>query len=92
MARLVGDRHVQTAGGQTLAVTALAEQLRPAPWPRPWPRGGYAVSYPVWLPEVSEPEFLLVGGWRWPGSRPLLLLVSPQARRPGRTARWFVKA
>ena len=92
VARLVGDRHVRTADGRTLAVTELAEQLRPARWPRPWPRGGYAVSCPVWLPEVSEQEFLLVVGWRWPNSRPLLLLVSPKARRPGRTARWFVKA
>jgi len=31
--------------------------------------------------------------WRWPHSeRPLLLLVSPAARRRGRTGRWFVKA
>jgi hypothetical protein len=92
VARLVGDRHVRTADGRTLAVKGLAEELRPARWPRPWPRGGVAVSCPVWLPEVSEQEFLLVVGWRWPNSRPLLLLVSPRARRPGRTARWFVKA
>ena len=70
----------------------LAEQLRPGRWPRPWPAGGYARSCPVRLPEVSDQEFPLVVGWRWPGSRPLLLLVSPKARRTGRTGRWFVKA
>jgi hypothetical protein len=93
VARLVGDRHVQTADGRTLAVTALAEQLRPGRWPRPWPRGGYTASCPVGLPEVSEQTFLLVVPWRWPHSeRPLLLLVSSQGRRPCRTGRWFVKA
>jgi hypothetical protein len=47
----------------------------------------------VWLPEVSGEEFLLVVHWRWPGStQPLLLLVSPPARRPRRTGRWFVRA
>jgi hypothetical protein len=92
VARLVGDRHVQTADGRSLAVVDLAEQLRPARLPRPWPRGGYSTSCPVRLPEVSDEEFLLVVGWRWPGSRPALLLVSPPAWRPARTARWFVKA
>jgi hypothetical protein len=92
VARLVGDRHVRTGDGRTRAVAALADEHRPAAWPRPWPRAGYAVSRPIHLPEVSDQEFLLVACWRWPGSRPLLLLVSPPARRPGRTARWFVKA
>jgi Transposase DDE domain len=93
VARLVGDRHVQAADGRVRAVTALAEELRPPSGPgRRWPRGGRAACCPVRLPEVSEREFLLVVGWRWPGAKPLLLLVSPEARRPRRTARWFVKA
>lgn len=92
VARLVGDRHVQTCTGRTRAVTALAEEMKPAAWPRRWPRGGVAVSQPVRLPEVSDQEFLLVVSWRWPGNQPLLLLVSPKARRPRRTARWFAKA
>src|SRR5262249_2211594 len=37
VARLVGTRHVRTTDGRTLAVTALAEQLRPVRWPRRWP-------------------------------------------------------
>jgi hypothetical protein len=92
VARLQGDRHVRSGDGRTLAVTALAEELKPATWPRRWPRGGYAVSQPIHLPEVRDQEFLLVVCWRWPGSQPLLLLVSPAARRPGRTARWFAQA
>lgn len=93
VARQVGDRHVRTADGRTLAVRALADELRPRTWPRPWPRGGHAVAAAVHLPEVSDEEFLLVVGWRYPGSEhPLLLLVSPAARGRGRTARWFVRA
>ena len=47
----------------------------------------------VWLPEVGTAPFLLVVGWRYPNSdRPLVVLVSPAARRRGRTGRWFVKA
>ena len=41
---------------------------------------------------MCDEEFLLVVHWRWPRSeRPLLLLVSPQARRRGRTAAWFAR-
>jgi hypothetical protein len=93
VARLVGTRHVRTADGRTVAVSELAQQLRPQQWPRRWPRRGYAACCEVWLPEVSAAPFLLVVNWRWPGASPsLLLLVSPKARRPGRTARWFVRA
>jgi hypothetical protein len=90
VARLVGDRHVQAADGGALAAATLAERLKPRQWPR---RGrGYTARCPVRLPEVSDEEFLLVVHWRWPGGKPLLLLVSPAARRPGRRAEWFVKA
>jgi hypothetical protein len=92
VARLLGDRHVRTWDGRTRAVTALAEELKPAAGPRRWPRGGYTVGRPIHLPEVSDQEFLPVVCWRWPGSQPLLLLASPAARRPGRTARRFVRA
>jgi Transposase DDE domain len=93
VARQVGDRHVRAADGRAVSVSALAGELRPPHWPRPWPRYGHAAAVPVHLPEVSDQEFLLVVGWRYPDSgRPLLLLVSPQARGRGRTARWFVKA
>jgi len=87
-----GDRMVRTADGRQLTVDALAaEQV--CPRPRRWPKGGVAVTVEVWLPEVAEAPFLLVVGWRYPHSeRPLLLLVSPAARRPRRTGRWFVKA
>jgi len=93
VARLVGDRHVCPADGRPRAVTALAEEMKPRCWPRPWPRRGYTACRMVRLPEVSAEAFLLVVHWRWPDSeRPLLLLVSPRARRRGRTGRWFVKA
>jgi hypothetical protein len=87
-----GDRLVQAADGRVLPVAALAaEQV--CPRPRRWPRGGVAVTATVRLPEVSGAAFLLVVGWRYPGSeRPLVLLVSPAARRRGRTGRWFVRA
>ena len=87
-----GDRLVRAAGGRVVSVAALAaEQV--CPRPRRWPHGGAAVAVEVWLPEVSAQPFLLVVGWRYPNSdRPLVLLISPAARRPGRTARWFVRA
>jgi hypothetical protein len=87
-----GDRLVRTADGREVTVQALAaEQV--CPRPRRWPKGGVAVTTEVWLPEVADAPFLLVVGWRYPNSdRPLVLLVSPAARRPGRTGRWFVKA
>ena len=87
-----GDRLVRTADGRELTVQAVvAEQA--CPRPRRWPKGGVAVTAEVWLPEVADAPFLLVVGWRYPGSdRPLVLLVSPAARRPQRTGRWFVKA
>jgi hypothetical protein len=89
VARLLGTRHVRDAGGRTLAVSALAEELRPLR--RPGPRGATACC-PIRLPEVGDGEFLLVAHWRRWGREPLLLLVSPRARRPGRRAAWFVRA
>jgi Transposase DDE domain len=87
-----GDRLVRTADGrERLLSEVAAEQV--CPRPRRWPRGGVATAVAVWLPEVSDEPFLLVVGWRVPHSdRPLMLLVSPAARRAGRTARWFVRA
>jgi hypothetical protein len=80
-----GDRTVRTADGRELSVAALvAEQACPSP--QPWPSGGVSVTVEVWLPEVGADPFLLVIGWRVPRSeRPLVLLVSPKARRRGRT-------
>ena len=87
-----GDRTVTTADGRALSINALvAEQA--CPRPQRWPPGGVAVAVEVWLPEVGPDPFLLVIGWRWPNSEePLILLVSPAARRAGRTARWYVRA
>lgn len=87
-----GDRTVRTADGRELTVAALvAEQA--CPRPRRWPKGGVAVTVAVRLPEVADEPFLLVVGWRYPNSEhPLVLLVSPAARRRGRSGRWFVKA
>lgn len=87
-----GDRTVRVAGGRDVSVDVLvAEQV--CPRPRRWPHGGVAAAVEVTLPEVGPDPFLLVIGWRVPGSeRPLVLLVSPAARRPGRTGKWYVRA
>lgn len=88
-----GDRHIVLNDGRTLAVTQVAAEMKPVVWPRRWPKGGYTVSQEVRLPERPEQRLLLVVHWRWPGSNePLLLLVSPAARRVRRQAKWFVKA
>jgi hypothetical protein len=87
-----GDRLIRAADDRVLPVQDLvAEQA--CPRPRRRPRGGVAGAVEVWLPEVGPDPFLLVIGWRVPDSeRPVVLLVSPDARRPGRTAKWFVRA
>jgi len=88
-----GDRHVLLTDGRKRSVNDAATELRPAAWPRRWPKDGYTTSRQVCLPEAPDQPLLLVVHWRWPGStEPLLLLVSPAARRRNRTARWFVKA
>ena len=87
-----GDRHVRLADGRMLAVEAVANELKPPAWPRRWPRSGYTTCTEVWLPEDSEHPLLLVAHWRVREATPLMLLVSPKARRPGRRAEWFVKA
>lgn len=87
-----GDRSVRTPDGRTLTVAALvAEQT--CPRPRRWPQDGMTVTLEVTLPEVGPQPFLLVIGWAVPHSeRPLILLVSPAARRATRTGRWYVRA
>jgi hypothetical protein len=90
--RQTGDRHVRTADGRVRSITAVVAEQR-CPRPKRWPKGGAAIALEVWLPEVTDHAFLLVIGWRRPDSeRPLILLVSPAARRPRRTARWYVRA
>jgi hypothetical protein len=46
----------------------------------------------VVLPEAPQEKLLLVAHWRRPNAEPLLLLVSPAARRRSCRAEWFVKA
>jgi hypothetical protein len=87
-----GDRHVCLADGRRLAVTAVAAELQPVAWPRRRPKAGYTAVKEVWLPEAPDQAMLLVAHWRRPNSEPLMLLVSPAARRPARRAEWFVKA
>lgn len=86
-----GDRHIITPGGRQLAVQDLAAELY-AKLPQRWPPEGQVQSCSVRIPEAPKHELLLVASWRKPGSEPLMLLVSPQARRAGRTAKWFVRA
>lgn len=87
-----GDRHVCLADGRRLALTALAEQLKPQTPSGRWPKNGHTRTVEVWLPEDPEHGLLLVMHWRRASSDAFLLLVSPQARRPGRRAEWFLKA
>jgi hypothetical protein len=88
-----GDRHVLLADGRKLAVTDVAAELRPPAGLRPWPKAGYTASCEVYLPEAPDQALLLVVHWRRSStSEPLMLLVSPAARRPRRRAPWFVKA
>ena len=87
-----GDRIVRTTGGRDVVVEALVAE-QPCPRPKRWPSGGVSVTVEVRLPEVGSEPFLLVIGWRVPDSeRPLVLLVSPRARRSGRTGGWYVRA
>ena len=87
-----GDRLVRTADGKIQSVDQVVAGID-CPKRERWPQGGVATTVEVWLPEVSDRPFLLVVGWRYPRSgKPLVLLVSPDARRPQRTARWFVTA
>jgi hypothetical protein len=87
-----GDRHVVLPGGEVLAVNDWVSRQN-CPQPHRWPQGGVAKTQEVYLPEVDAQPWLLVVGWRVPNSeRPLVLLVSPQARRAGRTGRWYVRA
>lgn len=87
-----GDRIVRAADGRDVSVNdVVAGQA--CPKPRRWPRGGVSVAVEVWLPEVGPDPFLIVVGWRVPNSeRPLVLLVSPAARRAGRNGNWYVRA
>jgi Transposase DDE domain len=90
--RQTGERHVRLADGRVLAIHEVVAELR-CPRPRCWPKGGTAVALEVWLPEVSAEPFLLAVGWRRPDSeRPLIVLVSPAARRARRTAGWYIRA
>jgi hypothetical protein len=87
-----GDRTVQTVDGREVLVEALVAQ-QCCPRPKRWPSGGVSVTVEVRLPEVGSEPFLLVIGWRVPESeRPLVLLVSPKARRVGRRGKWYVRA
>lgn len=87
-----GDRHVRRSDGTIMAVQAAAALMQPPAWPRRWPKAGYTTCEQVWLPDAPDYPLLLVVHWRRPDAEPLMLLVSPQARRPGRRAEWYVKA
>src|SRR2546428_6076768 len=73
-----GDRHVKVADGRTLAVEAVAAQLKPPARPRRWPKRGYTTCTEVWLPQDADHPLLLVGHWRPPEATPLMLLARPQ--------------
>jgi hypothetical protein len=87
-----GDRHVLLVDDRKLAITAVAEEMKPPAWPKRWPKAGYTTCQDVYLPEMPDQALLLVVHWRKPNAEPLMLLASPAARRPARRAEWFVKA
>jgi hypothetical protein len=78
-----GDRHMVLADGRKLALTALAAELKPPAWPKRWPKAGYTTCQDVSFPEASDHALLFVAHRRKPSAEPLMLLVSPAARRPG---------
>jgi hypothetical protein len=87
-----GDRYVCLADGSRIVMKDLAEQLKPKTPAGRWPRRGHTKTVEVWLPDDPDHGLLLVLHWRRPSSEPLLLVASPQARRFGRRAEWFLKA
>lgn len=87
-----GDRNIVTAGGREMSVNERVAEIYQRERPRPWPRDGWIYTESVTLPGVPQEELLLVVSWPLPDSTPLMLLVSPRARRAGRTGAWFVKA
>lgn len=87
-----GDRHIITQEGRELSVQQCAAEALRREFPGRWPSSGWVYSEPVRLPEAPQEELLLVAYWGLPTSEPLLMLVSPQARRPGRRGKWFVNA
>jgi hypothetical protein len=87
-----GDRHIWTADAQGMPIEQRAAQIYRQALPARWPLRGWTYTETVFLPEAPEHEFLLVLFWKLPGSSPLMLLVSPHARRPSRTGVWFVRA
>lgn len=62
-----GDRLIQTADGRVMSVQEFVGH-QACPRPRHWPKAGVAIAREVWLPEVGPDPFLLVIGWRVPGS------------------------
>lgn len=87
-----GDRLVWSLDAQLISVQQRAAMVYQQQRPERWPRGGWTYTETVFLPEAPQHELLLVLSWKLPDSSPLMLLVSPQARRPGRTGAWFVRA
>ena len=87
-----GDRHILTPGGRQLSVDDRAAEIFQQKRPSRWPAGDWTYVETVRLPESPDQELLLVLSWRNSEATPLMLLVSPQARKPGRNGAWFVKA
>jgi len=87
-----GDRHIVTRDGREVSVRQRASEVDEQGWTQHWPSQGWVYSEPVFLPNLPGQEWLLVLFWRVVHREPLMLLVSPQARRAGRTGFWYVRA
>jgi hypothetical protein len=87
-----GDRYIVTLGGRRLLVDDRAAEIFQQKRPARWPAGDWTYVETVRLPEAPDQELLLVLSWRNAEAAPLMLLVSPQARKAGRNGTWFVRA
>jgi len=90
--RVRGDRHILTAAGRQLSMAERAAEVYQQKRPCRWPGGDWIYTETIRLPEAPAEELLLVLCWRMPETAPLMLLVSPQARKLGRNGAWFVRA
>lgn len=76
-----GDRHIVTRDGREVSVRERAREVDEQGCAERWPSQGWVYSEPVFLPNLAEEELLLVLFWRVKQREPLMLLVSPRARR-----------
>lgn len=78
--------------GTRMSVEQRAPQIDQRQHPERWTSPGWTHGETAFLPEAPGDELLLALFWRQPNGCPLVLWVSPQLRRPGRTGISFLRA